>query len=211
MRICRGIVWLLGVTICLGSAVYAAPKQQSVNRGKSAAVANKAKKFTKSAAAGESPYRRSPYVGAMSVEAATGRVLFEENADAVAYPASVTKLMTAFLVLDDVSAGKLSLDEMVTASPTLTKQDKHLRQPSCVGLVAGQQMTVDQLLLVLLVHSANDAAIFLAEKCAGSTAGFVARMNAKAASLGMTSTCYYNPNGLPPMQGAKERKFNTST
>ena len=207
MKICRGAIWSLVVAISLVHTICAAPraKAQGTNRGKTAAVvANRA-------VAVQSSYRRSPYVGAISLDAATGRVLFEENADQVAYPASVTKLMTAYLVLDDVRAGKLSLSDMVTASPTLTKLDKHLRQPSCVGLVAGQQMTVDQLLQVMLVHSANDAAIFLAEKCEGSTAAFVARMNAKAASLGMASTRYYNPNGLPPMPGAKERNFNTST
>ena len=159
----------------------------------------------------QTAHRRSPYVGAISVAAETGRVLFEDNADAEAYPASVTKLMTAFLVLDDVKAGKISLSDRVTASPERTKRDRHLRQPSCIGLKAGESMTVDQLLLALLVHSANDAAIFLAEKCAGSTAAFVARMNAKARSLGMTRTNYDNPNGLPPPAWMKERKFNTST
>ena len=159
----------------------------------------------------QTAHRRSPYVGALSVAAETGRVLFEDNADAEAYPASVTKLMTAFLVLDDVKAGKISLSDRVTASPERTKLDRHLRQPSCIGLKAGESMTVDQLLLALLVHSANDAAIFLAEKCAGSTAAFVGRMNAKARSLGMTRTNYDNPNGLPPPAWVKERKFNTST
>ena len=159
----------------------------------------------------QTAHRRSPYVGAISVAAETGRVLFEDNADAEAYPASVTKLMTAFLVLDDVKAGKISLSDRVTASPERTKRDRHLRQPSCIGLKAGESMTVDQLLLALLVHSANDAAIFLAEKCAGSTAAFVGRMNAKARSLGMTRTNYDNPNGLPPPAWVKERKFNTST
>ena len=161
--------------------------------------------------AGQTAHRRLPYVGAISVAADTGKVLFEDQADAEAYPASVTKLMTAFLVLDDVRAGKIALSDLVTASPTLTKTDRHLRQPSCIGLKAGESMTVDQLLLVLLVHSANDAAIFLAEKCAGTTEAFVARMNAKAQSLGMTRTHYYNPNGLPPPAWAKDRKFNTST
>ena len=159
----------------------------------------------------QTAHRRSPDVWAISVAAETGRVLFEDNADAEAYPASVTKLMTAFLVLDDVKAGKISLSDRVTASPERTKRDRHLRQPSCIGLKAGESMTVDQLLLALLVHSANDAAIFLAEKCAGSTAAFVGRMNAKARSLGMTRTNYDNPNGLPPPAWVKERKFNTST
>lgn len=165
----------------------------------------------RTANAEQSAHRRSPYVGAISVSADTGKVLFEDRADAEAYPASVTKLMTAFLVLDDVRDGKVALSDAVTASPTRSRTDRHLRQPSCIGLKEGESMPVDQLLLVLLVHSANDAAIFLAEKCAGSTEAFVARMNEKAKSLGMTRTHYYNPNGLPPPPWDKERKFNTST
>ena len=203
MKFLRGAICFLSVAVSVGSLLFAAPT--SARRTKNSVTS------AKIAANNQSAHRRSPYVGAMSIAADTGRVLFEENADAEAYPASVTKLMTAFLVLDDVSAGKLSLDEMVTASPARSKIDVHLRQPSCIGLRVGEQMSVDKLLLVMLVHSANDAAIFLAEKCAGTTDAFVERMNKKAAQLGMTSTCYYNPNGLPPMQGAKERKFNTST
>ncbi|MBP5284873.1 MAG: D-alanyl-D-alanine carboxypeptidase [Kiritimatiellae bacterium] len=157
------------------------------------------------------PYRVSPYVGAISVDAQTGATLFEDKADAKAYPASVTKLMTAYLVLEDVKAGRLSLDDMVTASPTVTKADVHYRQASCIGLAAGESMSVDTMLVWLMVHSANDAAVFLAEKCAGSFDAFVARMNEKAAELGMKDTVYYNPNGLPPPKNAKERKFNVST
>ena len=157
------------------------------------------------------PYRRSPYVGALSMDARTGRVLSADRADARAYPASVTKLMTAFIVLDDVAAGKVSLSDPVVASPTTTKADVWLRQPSCTGLKPGSKMTVDELLKALMVNSANDAAIFLAERCSGTTAAFVDRMNAKAASLGMADTAYYNPNGLPPPPTAKERKFNVST
>ena len=119
--------------------------------------------------------------------------------------------MTAFIVLDEVSAGRLSLTDQVTASPTRTRLDVHLRQPSCIGLKAGESMSVDDLLRVMLVHSANDAAVFLAEKCSGSVDAFVHRMNAKAKALGMASTKFYNPNGLPPPRNAKERNFNVST
>ena len=106
-------------------------------------------------------YRKSPYVGALSLDAVSGRTLFADNADVEAYPASITKLMTAFIVLDEVSAGRLKLTDQVTASPTRTRLDVHLRQPSCIGLKAGESMSVDDLLRVMLVHSANDAAVFL--------------------------------------------------
>lgn len=158
-----------------------------------------------------SPYVRVPYVGAISVDADTGAVMSEDRADAKAFPASVTKLMTAFIVLDDIADGKLSLTNKVTASPERNRTDRHFRQPSCTGLRAGESMTVDEMLKALMVNSANDAAIFLAEKCSGSVDAFVKRMNAKALRLGMKNTKYFNPNGLPPPPWSKERYFNSST
>ena len=158
-----------------------------------------------------SPYVRTPYVGAISVDADSGETLFEDRPDAKAYPASVTKLMTAFIVLDDVAEGKFALSDAVVASPTLSKADVHFRQPSCTGLKPGESMTVEEMLKALMVNSANDAAIFLAEKCSGSVEKFVARMNAKAQRLGMKATRFFNPNGLPPPPFAKERNFNYST
>lgn len=158
-----------------------------------------------------SPYVRTPYVGTISVNAENGAVLSEDNADGRAYPASVTKLMTAYLVFDDIKAGKLKLSDTVVASPVKSKADAHYRQPSCTGLKTGEKMTVDEMLKSLMVNSANDAAIFLAEKCSGDVKTFVERMNAKAEKLGMKSTKYFNPNGLPPPPWAKERCFNYST
>jgi len=196
----------------------AAPARSSRTARRTAAAKPAAKPAAqaKSSAQGESrppqtQFRRSPYVGAIAVDASTGKVLFSRNTNAPAYPASITKLMTAFLVLDDVKAGRISLSDKVVASPTRTKLDVHLRQASHIGLKPGDSMSVDKLLELMLVHSANDAAVFLAEKCSGSMEAFVARMNAKARTLGMVSTCFYNPNGLPPMASDKERKFNVST
>ena len=156
-----------------------------------------------------SKYRKSPYVGVLAVDAGTGRVLYADNASEIAYPASVTKLMTAFLVLDDIKSGRLSLKDKVTASPVRTKLDRHLRQPSAMGLKSGESMTVDEMLKALMVKSANDCAVFLAEKCSGTMERFVERMNAKARSLGMSSTRFFNPNGLPPLGG--KGHFNSST
>ena len=141
----------------------------------------------------QTAHRRSPYVGAIAADAKTGEVLFAENADAEAYPASVTKLMTALLVLEDVKAGRYGLATRVTATPEV-----YGSEASWVGLKAGQSMTVEDLLTALLVNSANDAAIALAVQASGSHATFVARMNARAAALGMTRTRYFNANGLPP-------------
>ena len=141
----------------------------------------------------ETAHRRTPYVGAVSADAKTGEILFSDNADAEAYPASVTKLMTALLVLEDVKAGRYALATRVTATPEVNSSE-----PSWVGLKAGQSMTVEDLLTAMLVNSANDAAIALAAHANGSHAAFVAHMNARAAELGMRRTRYFNANGLPP-------------
>ena len=152
------------------------------------------------------PFRKTPYVGAMAVDAHTGRVLFRDNANAPAYPASITKLMTALLVLEDVSAGKYDFNAVVTATP-----DVYKAEPSWVGVKPGETMTVESLLYALMVQSANDAAIMLGVHSAGSLDGFVARMNARAAQLGMASTRYYNPNGLPPKRKNGTKDFNVTT
>lgn len=157
-------------------------------------------------AAAQSAHRRSPYVGALSANAVSGEVLFADNADAEAYPASVTKLMTALLVLEDIEAKKYSFDTLVTATPEVYKSE-----PSVVGLKAGQSMTVDDLLMALMVKSANDAAIALGVNSAGSLDAFVAKMNARAAELGMANTRYYNPNGLPPKAKYGTKAFNVTT
>lgn len=154
----------------------------------------------------QSTYRRSPYVGAVSADARTGRVLFQDNADAKAYPASVTKLMTLLLVLEDVESGRYSLSDRVSA----TDEVPRLSEASWVDLRPGESMTVDDLIMAMMVKSANDAAVALGINSAGSFDAFVSRMNARAAELGMTGTRYYNPNGLPPvsrMANGKARKY----
>lgn len=156
----------------------------------------------------QSAYRKSPYVGAISFDCSTGKVISEFNADAAAYPASVTKLMTLLLVLEDVRAGKYSFDTDVVATP-----EAYYCEPSWVGIKVGEKMSVKSLCMALMVESANDAAIVLGVHSAGSFSGFVARMNARAAELGMSSTHYYNPNGLPPNSGKRYpwKSFNVST
>jgi len=154
----------------------------------------------------QNAHRRSPYVGALSANAETGEILFADNADAEAYPASVTKLMTALLVLEDIEAKKYTFETRVTATDEVYKCE-----PSVVGLKAGQSMTVDDLLMSLMVKSANDAAIALGVNSAGSLDAFVERMNARAAELGMAHTRYYNPTGLPPKKSNGTKAFNVTT
>ena len=176
----------------------------------SAAPAKKPVSATRRAVAApvQTAHRRSPYVGAICADAATGRILSTENADAEAYPASVTKLMTLFLVLEDVHAGKYDLDSRAVATP-----DVNRCEASWIGIKVGESMTVRDLCLALMVESANDAAIVLAVNSAGSFDDFVARMNSRAAELGMTRTRYYNPNGLPPNPAKRYpwKSFNVST
>jgi D-alanyl-D-alanine carboxypeptidase len=126
------------------------------------------------------------------VEADTGKVLQSENATYPWYPASVTKLMTAYVTLKAVKDGRLSLDSVLTVSPVAASQS-----PSKMGFRAGTQVTVDNALKMMMVKSANDMAVVLAEGVGGSVDGFSAQMNQAAARLGMTQTSYVNPNGLP--------------
>lgn len=136
--------------------------------------------------------REVPYRGAIAANS-QGRVVFEDGADRLAYPASVSKLMTALLILDDIRQGRYSFETKVVATA-----DVRMSEPSWIGLKPGDQMSVRDLLYALMVMSANDGAIALAVHSAGTMDAFVARMNARAERLGMLSTRYYNPNGLPP-------------
>jgi D-alanyl-D-alanine carboxypeptidase len=126
------------------------------------------------------------------VEADTGKVLQADNATMPWYPASVTKMMTAYVTLRAVKEGRMTLDQLVTVSPVAASQS-----PSKMGLRAGTQVTVENALAMMLVKSANDMAVVLAEGVGGSIDGFSALMNQNAQRLGMTQTSYVNPNGLP--------------
>ncbi|MEH2505825.1 D-alanyl-D-alanine carboxypeptidase [Bradyrhizobium sp. AZCC 1578] len=126
------------------------------------------------------------------VEADTGKVLQADNATMPWYPASVTKIMTAYVTLKAVKEGRLSLDTLLTVSPVAASQS-----PSKMGFPPGTQVTVDNALKMMMVKSANDMAVVLAEGVGGSVDGFSAMMNQTALRLGMTQTSYVNPNGLP--------------
>jgi D-alanyl-D-alanine carboxypeptidase len=125
-------------------------------------------------------------------EVNSGKVIFGENATIPWYPASVTKLMTTYVTLKALRDGRIGLDTLFTVSPNAAAQ-----QPSKMGFKVGIQLTVDNTLKMMLVHSANDMAVVLAEGVSGSIEKFADEMNAQAARLGMTQTNYVNPNGLP--------------
>ena len=125
------------------------------------------------------------------IEASTGTVLLEENADEALPPASVTKIMTLLLVMEAIADGKLGWDDMVQTSEYAASMGG-----SQVFLEPGEEMSVTEMVKCVVVSSANDAAVALAERVAGSEEAFVRRMNERAAELGMKNTVFYNTNGL---------------
>lgn len=129
--------------------------------------------------------------GAVLMEAATGTVLFEQDAHTQLPPASVTKVMTMLLVMEAIDGGQIGWDDTVTASETA-----QAKGGSQIYLKAGETMTVRELMKAVAVSSANDAACALAEHLAGSETAFVERMNERAGELGMADSHFVNCTGL---------------
>ncbi len=128
---------------------------------------------------------------AILVEKSTGKVLYEKNADEKLRPASVTKIMTLLLIMEAIERGQLGYDDIVTASAYATSMGG-----SQVYLKENEQMTVDEMLKCIVIASANDACVAMAEHISGSVDEFVNRMNERAAELGMTNTTFINCTGL---------------
>ena len=138
---------------------------------------------------------------ALLFDAASGQVLYAEDPDDSWYPASLTKIMTAYMAFDAIKTGKLTLDQKIPVSEAAS-----LQPPSKVGLPVGHDLTVEQALQALIVKSANDVAVMLAEAIGGSEAGFVEQMNVMAKKLGMTKSHFVTANGLPaPDQASTAR------
>lgn len=133
----------------------------------------------------------TPYSG-LVVEPETERVLYEQRADELRHPASLTKMMTLYLVFEALTKGELFEDTLFRASRFAV-----LRPPSRLGLSAGDTLTVEEGILALVTRSANDAATVIAEGMAGSESAFAALMTEKAHELGMTSSLFRNASGLP--------------
>ena len=139
-----------------------------------------------------------PAKGAVLMDAATGTVLYEQNAHEKLHPASVTKVMTMLLVMEALDQGKITLTDAVTASESAAAKGG-----SQIYLKVGEQMTVETLLKSVAVASANDAACALAEHLAGSEAAFVQKMNQRAKELKMEDTHFVNCTGLDDGEDAK--------
>lgn len=125
-------------------------------------------------------------------EPATGKVLYAEDHDDQWHPASLTKIMTAYLTFEAIKAGRFTLDSNISYGEVA-----HAQPPSKIGLPVGAQIGMDLALKSLIIKSANDIAVALAEAVGGSEAAFVEKMNATAKRLGMTRTRFINPHGLP--------------
>ena len=133
------------------------------------------------------------YTAALVLEPSTGRVLFEENADRPMPTASMAKMMTLLIAMEEIKQGNLQYDTPVTVSARASRMGG-----SQVYLRAGSVWPVKNLLIATMVHSANDAAQALAEKIAGSGESFADLMNAKAEELGLKNSRFFDPHGLPP-------------
>ncbi len=128
---------------------------------------------------------------AILMDGISGEVLFEKNADEQLPPASVTKIMTLLLTMEALDAGKIKLDDTVSVSENASSMGG-----SQIWLEVGEQMTVNDLLKATAISSANDAAVALGDKVAGSETSFVALMNQRAKELGMNNTVFKNATGL---------------
>jgi D-alanyl-D-alanine carboxypeptidase len=126
------------------------------------------------------------------IEASTGKVLHAENATYPWYPASVTKLMTTYTTLRAIREKKVTFNTLLTVSKNAAAQ-----QPTKMGFKVGTTLTIDNALKMLMVKSANDMAVAIAEGVGGSIEGFADMMNANARRLGMSQSNFVNPNGLP--------------
>ena len=126
------------------------------------------------------------------VDLESGQVMHDRSADEPRHPASLTKVMTLYLVFDAIDSGKLKLSERIPVSKAASRA-----QPSKLGLKSGSTIKVEDAIRALVTKSANDVAIVLAEKLGGSETKFVTRMNAKAKELGMLNTTFRNASGLP--------------
>ncbi len=155
-------------------------------------------------ASATSLFAQSRYA-ALVLDASTGEVLYARQPDAERFPASITKVMTLYLVFERLAAGQLRLDDPVTMSARAAAQ-----RPSKLGLKAGETLTVDQAIRALATKSANDVAVALAEHVAGSESGFARLMTHRAQALGMTRSRFVNPSGLPdPRQVTTARDIAT--
>lgn len=168
----RAVIGLVGIVVVALSA---------------ASPAEAARKKKRHAGGGYAP----PYA-AMVVDAKTGRTLHGVNEDAPRIPASITKVMTLYLLFEQLERGRFSMNSEFTVSSYAARQ-----APSKIGFTPGETIEVRDAIMALITKSANDVAVAIAENVGGSEEEFARMMTARARSLGMSRTTFYNPHGLP--------------
>ncbi len=134
----------------------------------------------------------APAFSAVTVDAATGEIIYSKDMDGKRYPASLTKVMTLYLLFEEIDAGRMSFSTQMNVSKKAS-----LQQPSKLGLRTGGTISARDAMFALITKSANDAAMVVAEHIGGSQEAFAARMTKTARAIGMTRTTFTNPNGLP--------------
>jgi D-alanyl-D-alanine carboxypeptidase len=144
------------------------------------------------AAAAPSTAATNERYAAIVYDVNSGRTLFSRNADAQRYPASLTKMMTLYILFEELDARRLTLNSTLSVSANAAAQP-----PSKLGVRAGSTIKVEDAILALVTKSANDVAAVVAENIGGSISGFADRMNRTARLLGMRNTTFRNPHGLP--------------
>ena len=184
----------------LFSAVFALATALTLTTASSAEAATKgkAKRATVAAAAkvkadpNRPPASARPIYESIVIDATTGQVLHQVNADTQAYPASLTKMMTLYMLFEALEKGKVRLDTPLKISTHATTPG-----PSKLYVTPNSTLTVEQAIYAIVVLSANDVAVVVAENLGGSEERFCNLMTAKARTLGMTRTQFKNPHGLP--------------
>lgn len=130
--------------------------------------------------------------GAVVMDAETGKILYERRADLLRAPASLTKVMTVYMLFEEMRKGRFTLDSQLPVSRNAQNQ-----KPSKLGVKRGESISVEEAIYALIVKSGNDVAVVVAEAIAGSESAFAAQMTARARSIGMSNTTFRNASGLP--------------
>lgn len=138
------------------------------------------------------PAQANPKFAAITVDAATGEIIYGNDIDEPRFPASLTKVMTLYILFQEIKSGRMSFDTRMTVSAKAAGQ-----APSKLGLRAGSTISARDAMFALITKSANDASMVIAEHIEGSQAAFADRMTRTARAIGMTRTTFTNPNGLP--------------
>ena len=190
-----GLIILFGAGLAQGKPV----PPQKAKAVKPASASQKAQAVKPAVAPKKAAPPEEPYKAYIVVEAASGQVLEGENVDLKRAPASVVKLMVAYIVLDKMARGELKLTDTVT-----TTRESSKIGGSQVYLKEGETFTLEEMMKAVMVASANDAAYAVAEQAAGTKEAFIQLMNEKAKALNLANTVFHSVHGLPPSPGVPE-------